>query len=134
MPNVLFATRNGYLASTGDDSGTTVTDVGHVFGRFGEGRLNYPGIAKPFYWGTSATANTPTINVSLFPNKDTTTGLDSPSKEVVIEGMAEAWIAIASFDVPSQPVAPELPNGSSDGAVYLGSCLVVAVAIASSLY
>jgi hypothetical protein len=64
----MFATRSGYLSSTPDDSGFTVTDVGHVFGRLGEGNENYPGVKNPFYWGPESTANTPGMIVSLFPD------------------------------------------------------------------
>jgi hypothetical protein len=50
-PGVGFATRSGYLTSTADDTGTIVTDVGHVFGRLGEGNKNMPDVRPPFYWG-----------------------------------------------------------------------------------
>jgi len=129
-PDVLFSTRQGYLVSTGDASGTTVTDVGHVFGRFGEGNGNYPGVAQPFYWGTSVVGNKPTINISLFPNTDGSTGgLDSPSKEIVIEGMADTWVDVSSFNMPTQPDAPLNPNS----ALALGACIFGALSVASSL-
>jgi hypothetical protein len=67
MPVSGAATRRGYIAATSDDTGTSVANVGHVFGRLGEGEANYPGNSAPFYWGTAAGSNTPGIMVSFWP-------------------------------------------------------------------
>lgn len=86
MPADAFSTRKGYLSSTGDNSGTDTSNVGHVFGRLGEGNANMPGVSAPFYWGESvATGLKPGIMVSLFPQGDSDPGLDSSAKKIVIE-------------------------------------------------
>lgn len=51
MPAAAQGSRKGYLISTSDTTTPTVTDIGHVFGRFGVGEDNTPDKAAPFYWG-----------------------------------------------------------------------------------
>lgn len=131
-PAVGYATRKGYLVSTPDASGTSVTDVGHLFGRLGVGNANYPGVNMPYYWGASADTNTPSIQVSFFPETDSEGGLNAPAKEIVLEGMAYAWTDQTPWDVPTQPSAASLPEEA--GARALAASMVATLAIASSLY
>jgi hypothetical protein len=100
MPDAASATRKGFLASTPDASGTTVTDVGHVFGRLGEGNLNMPGVSLPFYWGDSNAANAPGIMISVFPNIDADAGLNTASSKIEIEGKTYAWANVDDFTAP----------------------------------
>jgi len=133
MPAAKFHTRKGYLVSTADNSGTSVTDVGHVFGRLGEGNGNYPGVAKPFYWGTPVTGTDKSaIMISLFPETYDDAGLDSTAKEIVVEGKAYEWEAVTSFDSPTQPAAT---TEAKVGAYGLAAASFIAIAsVASSLY
>lgn len=75
MPDAATATRKGYLMASKD--GTTIANVGHVFGRLGEGEKNFPDKNAPFYWGTKSDANTPGIEIALFPETEGDAGLTS---------------------------------------------------------
>lgn len=133
MPDVKMATRKGYLSSTGDNSSTDTTNVGHVFGRLGEGNANMPGVSAPFYWGTVEAAKKPGIMVSLFPQGDSDQGLDSSAKKIIIEAKSYAFASLASFDVPSLPTKASNPD-SLGSSMLGGSMGVLALLVASSLY
>jgi len=102
MPVAGAATRRGYLQSATDTStATSVTNVGHTFGRLGEGKLSYYSSTTPFYWGESATANRPKINLSIFPDADTDAGLNGATKFVTFTAKCFDWEDNANFDVPT---------------------------------
>lgn len=102
MPSEKFSYRQGFLTTTPDSTGLTVTNVGHVFGRLGEGAKNYPGDTYlPVYWNDVATTNSPGMMVSLFGAVDSDTGLNSNTKSNVIEAKAYGWADLDSFNVPS---------------------------------
>lgn len=79
MPTMDFATRSSYLRSMFDvtsSTGYTLTsadplvtrDVGHIFGRLGQGRETMPGDGnRAFYWGEELNTNRPSMLLSLFP-------------------------------------------------------------------
>lgn len=125
------STRMGFLASTGDNTGTSVTNVGHVFGRLGEGNLSYPGVAMPFQWGAVTEADRPGLMISFFGYTEGSGGLDSPAKEIVMEGKAYAWTTVDTFSPPAQPAAAVNPV---DGSSKLVASFVALIAVASSLY
>jgi len=131
QPDALFHTRQGYLVSTPDNSGTSVTDVGHLFGRLGEGNKGMPGVSNPFYWGTTTTGDKSSIMISLFPDTDTEPGLDGTAKEIVIEGKSYTWESLDNFLVPTQPAAAINPDANS--MALMASTLVATLSVASQL-
>lgn len=133
MPAEAFSSRKGYLSSTGDNSGTDTSNVGHVFGRLGEGNANMPGVSAPFYWGAVKTTDKPGIMVALFPQGDSDPGLDSAAKKIVIEGKGQDFAALTLFAVPTQPAAAVAPDSLS-ASMLGGSLGAISLLVASSLY
>jgi len=104
-PAVSFANKSGFLHAckvAATTPGAADTDVSHAFGKLGQGPLAG---AKPFYWGTTATANTPGIMVGLYPAADADTG-PAASTTVTVQASAAAWAAQGEWDAPAAPTAP----------------------------
>lgn len=130
MPSIAYSTRKGFLVSTADDTGTDVTNVGHVFGRLGEGNKSYPGVNNPFNWNLVDKANTPGLMVSFFPNADADAGLDSSAKSITMEGKAYTWTSLSDFNAPNQPAAAESPLGR---AVYINATFAAILSLLITL-
>ena len=140
-----YHTRLGYLQASNDTSKTgttagaaaTLENVGHTFGRLGEGSASYPLTTTAFYWGDKLAANTPGMLVSIFPEADTDTGIDTATtKSVTIIAKAVAWANNADFKAPDQPGLPAEPKKDprASSASSIGAGLIASVAALFSLY
>ena len=133
LPTNAYANRLGYLVSSPDTGATTpsVAQCGHVFGLLGQGDATLPANANGFYYGTSASSETPGIMLSLFPTVDADAGLDAATKEITIDFKGTTWQSLDMYAKPGQPAAAEAPK--SAGATYLSAGLAVAL-VAASMY
>jgi hypothetical protein len=72
-----------------------------------------PDVSLPVYWGAEAAANAPGIMISFFPETESDSGLDSSTKNIIVEGKANSWADLDDFNVPSVPNAAENPAGNA---------------------
>jgi len=132
MPAPSAATRKGWLVSTPDNTGTDVTNIGHIFGRLGVGLANYPGSSAPFYWGKIEPTDEPTINVSVFPNAEGDAGLNGAAKFIEIEAKVFDWETLDGYVAPTQPVAASSPDSKATNILLCSA--VASLSIIMSLY
>lgn len=84
-----FHARIGYLLSGADRTKTgAVTNVGHVWGRFGEGDKTLYTNTAPFFYGEVASAALPGLQISVFPGRAATTALAS-GKTITFAAMSK---------------------------------------------
>lgn len=138
-PADTYATRCGFLQATIDSAApTTVSNfnnVGHVFGRLGQGNRTLPDNSKAFLWGSIADTNIPSMLISFFPAADADAGLDSASKFNTIEAKNVAWQTLSDLAAPALSDLPSAPNKDPrDGAVNFAVGLMASLALASSLF
>jgi len=137
-----FHNRMTYLVAAADKTTKgAITNVGHTFGRFGQGKQTTLANASPFVWNAAATGNKPGLMVSLFA--DYTADKDA---------MATAWsdwsvtsgnAADISYNVKTlaamtdfaPPATPAAATAIADGASKLAvASLVASAAVASALF
>ena len=70
--------------------------------------------------------------ISVFPNTDTETGITDAAKFLKIEGKGLGWVAMNTFDIPTQPAAAVAPDAS--GASSLAGSVFALGLVAVSLY
>lgn len=96
-------TRNGFLLVQTDRAAAKpdFKYVAHVLGRLGQGYDTNPDNISPFYWGVIEKSKSPGMLISLFPEADADTGLDSAEKLIVIDAVSKKWSKYSSFLPPS---------------------------------
>ena len=124
FPNLGLHNRLGYLESSADITKTPidVTNVGHVFGRYGQGEATMPSKNYPFLWAEQKQTYKPGMLVSLFPETITDVGLNSALKSIQIDAMALPFTNLNSLTTPA---TPEKPMALQDlGGAYLAASMV----------
>ena len=117
---MLSATRIGYLAPSDDKTASTVTlgaNVGHVFGRYGQGADTMPDAHKPFVWYEAAASHVSGMYISYFPEAYGDTGLGS-GKVITMSVAARDYLTL-SGDVLTVPTMPTIATDPDDKAAYL---------------
>jgi len=113
--------RTGFLqASTAVSSviAASYTNVGHVFGRLGQGAATTPGatgVKAPFQWFTPD--NKHTMLVSILPVDHTSTQMVASTDEIDFVFTAAAFENNANIKPPTRPIAAIPPNPVS--AIYI---------------
>jgi hypothetical protein len=138
----LFHSRSGYTIASPDASiaAPLTTESGHIFGRFGQGKMTSYTNADPFYWGVVAEANRPGMLVSFFPGTDADTGLAAAADTIVMNAKAKTWISLDKFSAPGQPSnvdeASKRPGAvaAAANAKMLTASFVAAATVIASLY
>lgn len=131
----LYYTKMGALRATADTSKTTVDNVSHLFGKFGQGEATDYDKQSPFFWGVETSGDKSTIQITVIAGDSGDTGLAAAAKYVKFTAKAKAWAKLDSYKVEGQPAAPGTVNkGPFDGSTYLAGSTFAALAIASSLY
>jgi len=123
MPYYKSSTRIGYLATSTDLSATTAIldpNVGHVFGRFGQGQLAMPGINKPFLWATNDASNRAGMLISLFPEVEGDAGLTT-NLTIDITVQAAMFETLSDLSAPSQPTKAADPDSSGSVSLMIGA-------------
>jgi len=111
-----FHGRIGYLLSGADRSKTgAVTNVGHVWGRFGEGEKTLYTNTAPFFFGEVASTSLPGVQISVFPGRAATSAL-AASKTIEFKAMSKTAASYDMYKVASRPGAAEDPSNVLTGA------------------
>lgn len=125
------SSRLAFLQSADTATLTTTGQVGHVFGKLGQGTAALPDATnKGFAWAKSEAANTPTILVNLIPSVAASTLADK--KTITVNAAPLGWHAATDFDLPAVPGKAADPDNL--GAKALAATLVAAAAVGSTLF
>lgn len=119
--------RSGFLQISTNTASITTTEtanVGHVFGRMGQGARTMPSYAlngatvtnTAFQWKSSE-ANAHVLSFSLLPSSASDAGL-SATKKIEITAQVLQFVALTDLQIPAQPAAATAPKaaGSMMGA------------------
>lgn len=104
--------------------------VGHVFGKLGQGTATLPAGNKGWAWQKMATTNTPGILVSVLPSVQAATLADK--KNITVEASGLGWHNQDDFDLPAWPAAATDPD--TTGAVVLAATLIAVSTVSASLF
>lgn len=132
-----MANRMGYMSASYDSSVATTPAAGEfagrVYGRLGEGDATLPGASAPWVWKKPATGDTPGMQVSLFPQTNSATGLGT-TKVINVDVTPKEWGSESEFAAPAQPGAPANP-ADAIAAAHLAATAAAAAALAlATLY
>jgi len=132
LPTAVSAARCGYLYSTDDLSTKTVAQTGHVFGRLGQGDMTLPAKNSAFYYGTPASADKASMQLSFFPTVDADAGLDTDAKYVKGDATVQSWMNLGQYGQPGRPSAAAAPKDM--GAKHISAGIAALALVAASMY
>lgn len=131
-----FANRIGYLYANPSSTATAKANVGHVFGRLGEGTDTLPANVSPIYFGAT-TSKKPAMILGVYPLTAAETGITDATKQTKFTVAGKAWGALDLNLPPSQPAGtsgPAKQKGGDTGAKFIAVGAATALALASTLY
>lgn len=125
--------RQGFLLVSADKTKTTIYTVSRVLGVLGQGELNTADKSKPFQWRAAKAINAGAgFMISIYPEADTTVGLNDSSKKIELEAKRVAWSDFSEWATPAQPSTPEAP-GAGLGAETLAASMLASGLLLASL-
>lgn len=129
----IFHGRIGYLNASLDISATTidVTNIGHIWGRLGQGKMNVYDNALPFVFEKSDEAtNKAGMNISTFPSDDNQSGLATADKNT-FKAVAKAFVSFDTFKYMARPGGAENPTNVLGAKALAATGLAVAAVVAT---
>lgn len=112
---------------------TAVGDVGHVFGKLGQGYPTDPAMANAFYWGKEDKTLAPGMMISIFPKADADTGL-ATGKKIELGAYQSKWDSVEVYAPPPQPPKPKDPKKNpylASFAKYISAGVATSMVVAS---
>jgi hypothetical protein len=128
-----FHGRMGYIQSSlvADAATIVVTNIGHIWGRLGQGKMNVYDHNAPFVFGlTAAATNLAGMNISTFPYDDAVTGLAGTNTNT-FKAIGKAFASFDSFKFMARPGAAENPTNVLGAKALAATGLAVAAVVAT---
>lgn len=126
-----FHGRIGYIQSALVADATTidVTNIGHIWGRLGQGKMNVYDHNAPFVFGSSSAAtNKAGMNISAFPSDETVSGLTTTNTNT-FKAIGKAFASNDSFKFMARPGAAENPTNVLGAKALAATGLAVAAVV-----
>lgn len=128
-----FHSRKGYALSGPDKSKTgAIANIGHVWGRFGEGAATMYDTVKPFRYTKEDSAHLPGLQISVFPELLATTAL-ATGKKTEFTAKSQTFASYDMYKVATRPGAATPASTVLDGASTLVATGLAAAAVIATI-